>query len=50
MSDTCETVKVKAENDQGYILINKSDMTKEHKAYEAQKSKKESKKTDKKVD
>lgn len=30
MSETCETVAVKADNDDGYMIINKSDVTKEH--------------------
>ena len=30
MSETCETVAVKADNDDGYIIINKSDVTKDH--------------------
>lgn len=29
-SETCETVKVVAENEQGYIVINASDVTPEH--------------------
>ena len=30
MSDVCETVAVKADNDDGYMIINKSDVTKDH--------------------
>lgn len=30
MSEECETVKVVADNEDGYMVINKSDMTKEH--------------------
>ena len=45
MSDTCETVKVKADNDQGFMIINKSDMTKDHAAFkETKKSEKKTKK------
>jgi hypothetical protein len=30
MSETCETVRIKADNEDGFIIINKSDMTKDH--------------------
>jgi hypothetical protein len=30
MSEICETVAVKADNDDGYMIINKSDVTKDH--------------------
>ena len=33
MSEQCEVVKVKADNEQGFIVINKSDMTKDHIEY-----------------
>lgn len=29
----CETVKIKADNEQGFIIINKSDLNKEHTLY-----------------
>ena len=37
MSDTCPTVKVKADNEQGFIVINESDLTKEHELFAAEK-------------
>ena len=46
MVDTCETVKVK--NGDGFMVINKSDMTKDHVLFKKA-SKKETKKTDKKT-
>jgi len=30
MSEQCETVAVKADNDDGYMIINKADVTKDH--------------------
>ena len=30
MSEICETVAVKADNDDGYMVINKSDVTEDH--------------------
>jgi len=51
MSETCETVKIKADNDQGFIIKNKSDLTKLdviHKEKPEKKSEKKSK--DKKSD
>ena len=35
--DTCETVKIKFDNEQGFIIINKSDLKKEHSLFEKQK-------------
>ena len=34
---TCETVKVVADNEQGFIIINKSDLTDEHTEYKESK-------------
>lgn len=39
----CETVKVVADNDQGFIIINKSDLTDEHKVYAPEKKAKKAK-------
>jgi len=33
MSDILETVKVVCKNEQGYMIINKADMTKDHQLY-----------------
>jgi len=38
MSDTCETVKIKADNDQGFTIINKSDMAKDDVLFKESKS------------
>ena len=34
---TCETVKIKADNEQGFIVINKSDLKKDDQTFEKQK-------------
>jgi len=44
-NEICETVTVKADNDDGYMVINKSDMTKDHVEYKAP-AKKKAKKQD----
>lgn len=33
MSEVCETVKVCADNEDGYMIINKSDMSDSHKLF-----------------
>jgi len=40
----CETVKIKADNEQGFIIINKSDLLKEHTLFSEKKAPKKSKK------
>lgn len=47
MSDSVETIKVKADNDQGFIVINKSDMSKDDVLFS---DKAPAKNTSKKVD
>lgn len=41
MSDTTTTVKVKADNEQGFIVINESDKTDAHELFEDKPAKKD---------
>jgi len=43
----CETVKIKADNEQGFIIINKSDLSKEHTLFSSNSEKKAPKKSKK---
>jgi len=35
MSETCETVKVEADNEKGFMVINKEDLTDDHVLFDA---------------